>query len=257
MCHPTAYDVVYEINTWMSIKNVPDKALAAQQWEQLHAVVSSLPGVQVHLVEQAPDCPDMVFTANAGLVRDNTCVLSRFRFEERQREVPHFFEWFRHNGYRVIVPSEECIFEGEGDALFMGDTIFAGYRQRSEICSHLFLAETFGKQVLSLELVDPRWYHLDTCLFPLAEETVVYYPGAFDQYAQKVIENHAKTITVGLNEALLFCCNSLVGGKEVVMNAGCDEIAAKLAGLGYRVHPVPTSEFIKAGGSVKCLCLRV
>jgi len=255
MCAPTAYGLKYEINPWMKIENQPDVPKAITQWEELYRVLSQDVGATVELVPQQEDCPDMVFTANAGVVRGQYVMLANFRHPQRQKEAPYFRAWFEANGYRVMVPSVGCKFEGEGDALFAGETLLAGYLKRSDIESHRWLSDNLGVSVLSLELTDDRWYHLDTCLFPLNAETVVYYPGAFDSYACDVIENNFETIAITEAEALRFACNAVVIAPHVVLPSGCPLLTAELEGRGYTVHGVELSEFLKAGGAAKCLTL--
>lgn len=255
MCEPTSYDLLYEINAWMHVTNKPDKRLARQQWDELHTTLRDVVGVDVELVPQASDCPDMVFTANAGLVVGNRAILARFRHPQRQLEEPHFNLWFVRNGFSVDSLGDDAAFEGEGDALFVGETLVAGYLKRSDIASHRRIGELLGCRVLSLELVDDRWYHLDTCFLPLGGNSVAYYPGAFDAYAQQVIREHFDAVPVNHDEALLFACNSVVIGKNVVMPAGCANIAWRLRDEGFEVFPIPMSEFIKSGGACKCLTL--
>jgi len=255
MCAPTAYGLKYEINPWMSLQKLPDLALARCQWERLYEALTEEIGAEVALIPQAANAPDMVFTANAGLVRGGRCLVSRFRPPERQVEEPHFAEWFAAHGYDVRRLPDDIAFEGEGDALFAGNTLLAGYLKRSDIRSHPLLAETFGVPVLSLELVDSRWYHLDTCLFPLDAETVVFYPEAFDTYAQTVVRDNFQTIEVTQEEALRFACNAVRVGAHIVLPSGCPHLTRTLEERGYTVHAVDLSEFLKAGGAAKCLTL--
>jgi N-dimethylarginine dimethylaminohydrolase len=255
MCAPTAYGLKYEINPWMHLDNRPDVELAARQWDTLYRVLKEEIGAHVELVPQAPDCPDMVFTANAGLVRGQFVLLSNFRHPQRQVEAPHFRAWFEGHGFKVQMPSIGCKFEGEGDALFAGNMLLAGYLKRSDICAHRWLSDAFAVPVLSLELTDDRWYHLDTCLFPLTPEIVVYYPGAFDPYARQVIMNNFETIAVCEEEALRFACNAVVIGQKVVLPSGCPQLTRTLEARGCTVYSVDLSEFLKAGGAAKCLTL--
>jgi N-dimethylarginine dimethylaminohydrolase len=255
MCAPDAYDLKYEINDWMSMQNRPDVTLAARQWADLYRVLTEEVGAQVELVPQEENAPDMVFTANAGLVCGKTVYLSNFRHLERQVEVLPYKAWFESHGYETIAPPVDYKFEGEGDALFAGEWLVAGYRKRSDITSHLWLAEQLNTPVLSLELVDGRWYHLDTAFFALTPEFVVYYPGAFDDYAGRALQDKFKTIEVEHEEALRFACNSVVIGKQIVMPAGCPKLQGVLEGLGYTVYTVELSEFLKSGGAAKCLTL--
>ncbi len=255
MCAPTAYALKYEINPWMNLRNAPDVELARQQWRALYTVLVERTDATVQLVPQSEGCPDMVFTANAGLVHGSDCLLARFRHPERQVEEPHFRAWFEQNGFHVHTPPPDCSFEGEGDALFAGGVVLAGYLKRSDICSHRWISECLNLPVLSLELVDDRWYHLDTCLFPISPEVVVFYPGAFDTYARVVIESNFETVRVSEPEALRFACNAVVVGRHVVLPAGCPRLASDLKARGFTVHSVELSEFLKAGGAAKCLTL--
>jgi N-dimethylarginine dimethylaminohydrolase len=255
MCAPDAYDLAYEINDWMSLQNRPDLSLAARQWRALYETLTGTLNAEVALVPQVQGAPDMVFTANAGLVFGDRVLLSRFKHPQRQVEVGPFRAWFESRGFACAEPPEDIFFEGEGDALFAGDTLVAGYLKRSDIRSHRWLSEQLGKPVLSLELVSGRWYHLDTAFFALSPELVVYYPGAFDEYATRVLEQNFETIRVADEEALKFACNAIVLGNNVVMPAGCPRLRASLEERGYRVHPVELSEFLKSGGAAKCLVL--
>jgi N-dimethylarginine dimethylaminohydrolase len=255
MCAPDAYGLKYEINAWMDMDNQPDLALAAEQWAELHRVLTQNLGVQVELIHQSENAPDMVFTANAGLVSGNRVLLSRFRHPERQLEVAPFRAWFEAHGYEAIEPPNDTNFEGEGDALFVGDTLVAGYLKRTDIGSHRWISEQLGIQVLSVELVDGRWYHLDTAFFALNPETIVAYEGAFDTYAWAVLKANFDVIEVCHPEALQFACNSIVLGQHIVMPSRCPKLAGILQKRGYEIHPVPMTEFLKSGGACKCLAL--
>lgn len=256
MCRPDFYAIQYEINPWMSRRRNAVPEVARAQWERLYHVLTQEVGAQVELVEPVPGLPDMVFTANAGLVHLNLFLPANFRYPERQGEAPYFRLWFQERGYQGMELPPDLYFEGEGDVMAVGENLFAGYRFRSDIRSHLFLAEVFSRRALSLELVDPRFYHLDTCFCPLDDNCVLYYPGAFDSYGLRVIHEYIPDrIEVGLEEALRFVCNAVVVGKTVVLNAGCPETKRGLEQKGYRVYEVDLSEFIKAGGAAKCLVL--
>lgn len=255
MCPPDAYGLNYEINPWMKVQNQPDLPLAERQWHALHRTLTQEVGAHVELVPQEENAPDMVFSANAGLVAGDTVLLSRFRHPERQVEVAPFRAWFEAHGYKTVEPPEQYYFEGEGDILRAGTVFVAGYLKRSDINAHWWAAGQLGAEVLSLELVDSRWYHLDTAFFCLEPELVAYYPGAFDSYARRVLEDRFETIPVEEDEALRFACNSVVLGRDVVMPSGCPNLAAKLEARNYRVHPVEMSEFLKCGGAAKCLTL--
>src|SRR5262249_55481539 len=167
-------------------------------------------GVQIELMEPRPGLPDLVFTANAGLIHGQRFFSSLFRHEVRARESPHFEAWFAAHGFTVERMPAEMYFEGAGDALFCGAHLFAGYRIRSDVRGHQHLAQQIGKQVLPLELVNPRFYHLDTCFCPLSPDEALYHPEAFDGYGLKVLKSHVpKLLAVSAEEAHRFGCNAV------------------------------------------------
>ncbi len=257
MCPPDYYGIEYEINPWMSRSRGSSPSGPARQWKALHDALVGL-GVEVELMTPQQGLPDLVFTANAGLVFNNRFFSSRFRHEVRSRETPHFDAWFAAHGFQVEHLPEGTFFEGAGDALFCGPTLYAGYRIRSDVNGHQWLGKTLGKQVLPVELVNPSFYHLDTCFCPLAPGAAIYHPAAFDAYGRKVIETHIpQLIAVGDSEALRFGCNAVVVGKTVIVNAGCDGLVKELQARGYQTLAVELDEFLKAGGSAKCLTLRL
>lgn len=256
MCPPDYYAIKYEINPWMSLERQVDHAAAVRQWQELYRTLREEVGVSVEVIDPREGLPDLVFTANAGLVWGRLFIAGNFRYQERSGEAPVFRAWFAQKGYEVVSLPEDCPFEGEGDILPCADNLFAGYRFRSDIRSHVRVGEIVDRRVLSLELVDPYFYHLDTCFFPLNSGAAAYYPGAFDSYAQKVLREHIpELIAVSREDAMRFGCNSLAIGDQVVMNAGCTQLAHDLEAQGYTVHQVDLSEYIKAGGSAKCLTL--
>ena len=261
MCPPTLYDVNYVINPWME-GNVhrSDRQNAEQQWERLRSALAGL--ARVALVEPQTGSPDMVFTANAGLVRNGVVALSRFRHPERQGEEPHFRKWFDDSGFAVRELPRAVPFEGEGDALFEADNsrLWAGHGLRSREDSHRYLRDTWGVEVVSLRLVDPRFYHLDTCFCPLFGGCVLYYPEAFDAPSQmKIAARYSKEnrITVCVKDALRFACNAINVGKTILLNEVSPHLSSRLRSHGFSVIQVRLSEFLKAGGAAKCLVLRV
>jgi N-dimethylarginine dimethylaminohydrolase len=257
MCPPDFYGIEYEINPWMSRSRGSTRERAHQQWRTLHDALVGL-GVQVELLTPQQGLPDLVFTANAGLIFQSRFFSSRFRHEVRARETPNFDAWFGGHAFQVEHLPPGTNFEGAGDALFCGPTLFAGYRIRSDVNGHQWLGKVLGRQVLPLELVNPRFYHLDTCFCPLAPGVAIYHPEAFDGYGRRVLEmNIPQLLPVGTTEAARFGCNAVVVGKTVVHNTGCDRLAADLRSWGYEPLGLELDEFLKAGGSAKCLTLRL
>lgn len=258
MCPPVYYGIEYEINPWMSRSRQSNRQAAQEQWRRLYRLLREQLRVEVDLVEPKRGLPDMVFTANAGLVWQNKFIVSNLRYEVRRGEAPSFENWFRVRGYEIFRLPGDHFFEGEGDMLLCGDLLFAGYHIRSDILSHQKVAEILEREVLSLELTNEWFYHLDTCFCPLEKDLALYYPPAFDRYALNVLENHIATlIPVAEEEARRFACNAVVVGRNVVMNEGCPKVHEKLESLGFSVLETPLSEFIKAGGAAKCLVLKI
>ena len=257
MCPPDHYGIEYEINPWMNRSLGAVRQLAFSQWTALRDTLQSL-GVTIELMEPRPGLPDLVFTANAGLVFHNQFLSARFKHEVRAKESPFFDAWFASYGFEVIHLPEQAYHEGAGDALFCGETLFAGYRTRSDAQSHHWVGQKLGVRVLPLELVNPRFYHLDTCFCPLAPDEAIYFPDAFDTYGRRVLAAHVpKLIAVKEDEAHRFGCNAVVVGKTVVHNSRCSGLAKSLIAAGYQSMEVELDEFLKAGGSAKCLTLRL
>ena len=251
----------YVINPWME-GNVhkSSQERAVEQWNKLNQILKEL--AIVDLVKPEPGWPDMVFTANAGLVLGDNVVLSRFYHPERQGEEPHFKKWFKDNGFNVYELPKELPFEGAGDALLdrEGRWLWAGYGFRSELDSHPYLAKWLDIEVLSLRLIDNRFYHLDTCFCPLSDGYLLYYPGAFDSYSNHLIERRvpaAKRIAIAEADAVNFACNSVNVAQTLVMNKASDSLKQQLADKGFTVIETPLTEFLKAGGAAKCLTLRI
>lgn len=260
MCAPDHYDVDYVINPWMEgnvHKSSRDRAV--EQWQKLYGVLKGL--VNVELVPPAKGWPDMVFTANAGLVLGDKAVLSRFLHKERQGEEPYFKAWFESKGFTVYELPKDLPFEGAGDALFdrAGGWLWAGYGFRSELDAHPYLAKWLDVEVLSLRLIDNRFYHLDTCFCPLADGYLLYYPPAFDSYSNRLIEMRVpveKRIAIEEADAVNFACNAVNVDRNVVMNKISDGLKQRITKAGFNVIETPLTEFLKAGGAAKCLTLR-
>ncbi len=256
MCPPAYYGIEYEINPWMSRSRPSNRQRAEKQWNGLHHVLKNRLSINVDWVDPVPGLPDMVFTANAGIVWQQKFITSNFRHEVRRGEASHFENWFRDRGFETLrLPPAYC-FEGEGDLLRSGDLWFAGYHIRSDVLAHQKVAELMETEVLSLELTNDWFYHLDTCFCPLGAGRALFYPPAFDSYALKVLDNHIPTLIPVLEgEAARFACNAIVAGSDIVINDGCPEVHKNLEDAGFRVLETPLDEFIKAGGSAKCLVL--
>lgn len=258
VCAPDYFRIDYEINPWMRRTNAVVADAAARQWQGLMKILEQRLGVALERMKPVPGLPDLVFTANAGVVSGRRAALSRFRHPERQQEEAHFETWFREHGYDLLILDKDCFFEGAGDLLGFPDGWFGGYRQRSDIRAFPRLSEWFQREIIPLELIDSRFYHLDTCFCPLSGGELLYFPPAFDEYGRRAIAERTsadRLLPVKEPEALKFACNAVCIGKDVVLPADCPETVRLLESRGYRGHPVPLHEFMKSGGSAKCLTL--
>ena len=257
MCPPEFYGIEYEINAWMRRDRPSDHAAATRQWQALRAALEGA-GAAISVMPAVAGLPDLVFTANAALVHRDVAILAAFRHPERQGEESYDETWLAEHGFRVEHLPAGCYFEGAGDALFCGDTLFAGYRLRSDARGHQWVGQRLGCRVIPLELVDPYYYHLDTCFCPLAPGVAAYYPAAFDSYAVAVLrELVPELIEVDRTEAERFACNAVVVGRTVITNTGCPDLHRLLRDRGFSPRETPLDEFTKAGGSAKCLTLRL
>lgn len=257
MCPPEHYGIEYEINPWMNRARQVDRPLATRQWEALRQVLEQC-GARISTLEPVEGLPDLVFTANAAMIFRRQAVLSRFRHPQRQGEEPHDEQWLRGQGFEVLKLPEGQWFEGAGDALFCGDDLWAGYHIRSHARSLQTVGGLVSSRVMAVQLIDPYYYHLDTCFCPLAPGLALWHPPAFDAYARRAIEAHiGERIEVDDAEARRFACNAVVVGRHVVTNTGCPKLHAALRARGFEPIETPLDEFVKAGGSAKCLTLRL
>jgi N-dimethylarginine dimethylaminohydrolase len=256
MCRPDHFGVEYEINPWMHVANQVDRTAAQRQWDALLHTYASL-GQEVVLASSVAGLPDMVFTANAGVVWNGRAVLSRFRHPERQGEEPYWRSVFEAQGFDVVAPPRDMSFEGAGDSLFVGETLFCGFGFRTDRAAHGFVGRTLGVDVVSLELVDPRFYHLDTCFCPLNERTVLFAPQAFSPSSARTIRRMVPhVIEVPPDVAAGFACNAIAVGNRVISSTAAGSLEGRLHDEGFdSVIALPMTEFMKSGGGVRCLSL--
>ncbi|MCU1460779.1 MAG: Amidinotransferase [Acidimicrobiales bacterium] len=255
MCPPEHFGVLYEINPWMhrEVQVDPDEARA--EWDGLVATLRDA-GAEIDLLEPVEGLPDLVFTANAGVVNGTQFVPARFRHPERQAEVPHDVAWFRSHGFTVDELPDGVHHEGAGDALPFRDVLLSGYRFRSDASSHVALSRLTGAAVRSIELVDARMYHLDLTFCPLDDERAIVAPTGWDAYGRRVVEALVREpLVLEPDEALSFCANSVVVGRTIVMPACPRRVGRQLEAWGFDVVVVPVAEFLKAGGGCRCLTL--
>lgn len=256
MCRPTFFDVTYAINPWMDPSVPVDIALALAQWDVLKATFEGL-GHTVDLVEPATGLPDMVFAANGGIVSDGRAMASRFAYLERQPEGALYLRWFEAAGLTPVVQASE-LNEGQGDVLRIGEVFLAGTGFRTSLAAHRQISEFFGREVVSLELVDPRFYHLDTALAVIDDETVAYYPPAFSEASLAVLRRRfPDTIVATASDADCFGLNAISDGHNVVTSSRATAMHEQLRVRGFNPIGVDLGELMKAGGSVKCCTLEL
>ena len=256
MCPPDYFAVEYAINPWMNPGEPIDTVLAARQWRQLRDTFTRL-GHTVRTIDPVPGLPDMVFAANGATVVDGTVLGVRFRHPQRAAEAGAYLDWFLAGGWRVAgLPARYN--EGEGDILVAGRTLLAGHGFRSEEGAAAELAAVFGLPVVSLRLVDPRFYHLDTALCVLDASTAMYYPAAFDDAGRAMLSSvFAELIEAKDEDAEVLGLNAVSDGYHVVLAAQATGLASQLSARGFKPVPVDLSELRKAGGSAKCCTLEL
>ncbi len=256
MCNPQHFDVNYEINVWMDKQKTVDREKTINQYQNLKDTYKKL-GVEVKEIEQAEGLPDMVYAANYGFLHNNIFVRSNFFHQERRKEAELAAEFMAKLGYEVVPLAEELYFEGQGDLFRCNDQFFCGYGFRTKLETIKELEKIFSEPVHALKLVDPRWYHLDTCFLPLGNKRVMIAPEAFDQESLQIIKNNFDLVieTNDPTDIAGFACNSMVIGDKVITYRMSENTKKTLSELGFEVIEVDMSEFMKGGGSVRCLTM--
>jgi N-dimethylarginine dimethylaminohydrolase len=256
VCEPRHFAVQYAINPWMHPDHHVDPGLAHGQWQALIRAYRAH-GHTVDVVDPVSDLPDMVFAANCALVLAGRVFGSYFLAPQRRPESLAYESWFKTAGFDVYRPESVC--EGEGDLVPVGDYVLAGTGFRTTREAHHEVQEFFGVPVVSLQLVDPRFYHLDTALFVLddgkggGEANIAYYPEAFSPGSREVLTRLFPDAVIATREdAMTFGLNSVSDGRHVFISPRATALADQLDRHGYAPVPVDLSEFHKAGGGIKC-----
>lgn len=255
MTAPTFFAVEYAINPWMDTSTTVDTHRALSQWETLRQTYKEL-GHTVEMVEPVAGLPDMVYAANGGLLVNGKAVVARFAYPQRADEAAAYAEWMARHGYDPI--QTRYVNEGQGDLLVVGSVILAGYGFRTDRRAHDEIASAVQMPVVSLELVDPRFYHLDTALAVLDDTAVAYHPPAFsDESRARLVDLFPDAIEVGEADANVLGLNAVSDGLNVVLPTAATGFAAQLRAAGFRPIGVDLSELLKGGGSIKCCTLEV
>lgn len=262
MCRPDYFTVSYRINPWMFPENPTNTTLAVEQWERLYAIYIEL-GFEVHLIDPIEGLPDMVYSANGGFTLDGIAYGAKFTYDERAAEGPAYLAWLAEQGFTPHEAAE--VNEGEGDMLLVGDVILAGTGFRTSTASHRELAETVGREVISLTLVDPEFYHLDTAIAvldpdpaPGQQANIAYLPKAFDEASQAILrERYPDAIIATEEDAAVLGLNSFSDGLHVVIASRATDFDRQLRERGYEPIGVDLSELLLGGGGVKCCTLEL
>ena len=261
MCTPTHFAVEYAINPWMDPTVPVDSDRATVQWEVLRHTYLGL-GHRVDVISPVAGQPDMVFAANGGLTVGGRSYGALFRHPEREAEAQAFADFLRDQGLDVTEPTQ--VNEGEGDFLALSSMILAGTGFRTSLEAHIEAAEALDRPVVSLQLVDPRFYHLDTALAVLddgggnAPADIAYYPGAFSPHSRRTLRDlFPDAVQVSEFDALVLGLNAVSDGLNVVLPAAATEFAETLRDRGYVPVPVELGELLKSGGSVKCCTMEL
>jgi N-dimethylarginine dimethylaminohydrolase len=255
MCRPEFFTVSYRINPWMHPEDPTDTLLAVRQWRALYDTYVSL-GFTVELIDPLPGLPDMVYAANGGFVLDGIAYGAKFHHAERAPEGPAYMDWFREHGFDVHEPKE--VNEGEGDFLLVGDVILAASGFRSDTSSHHEISGVYGREVVSLRLINPSFYHLDTALAVIDSETISYLPSAFDEASLQILRTRYPDAIIAIEEdAAILGLNSFSDGHNVVIAEKAVTFATDLRARGYNPIGVDLSELLLGGGGVKCCTLEL
>jgi N-dimethylarginine dimethylaminohydrolase len=255
MCRPEYFTVSYRINPWMFPENPTDQSLAMAQWVSLYETYQRI-GIAVELIDPIEGLPDMVYAANGGFVLDGIAYGAKFRHAERAPEGPAYLAYLASQGYEAREARE--VNEGEGDFLLVGDVILAAHGFRSEGGSHEELASIFRRPVVSLTLINPSYYHLDTALAVLDENTIAYLPSAFDDESNRVLrERFPDAIIANDEDAAFLGLNLYSDGQNVVMAEQATTLRRDIEARGYITHGVNLSELLLGGGGVKCCTLEL
>jgi N-dimethylarginine dimethylaminohydrolase len=255
MTPPQFFAVEYAINPWMHTDTPVDVTVAAAQWNRLRDTYLRLRH-KVDIVAPVPGLPDMVYAANGGLILNGAAAVARFKYPQRQQESAAYAKWMRSHGHTPV--QTQHVNEGQGDLLPVGEMILAGTGFRTDPRAHAEIAAIFGRPVITLQLVDPRFYHLDTALCVLDETTIAYYPPAFTEHSRAQLKTlFPEALVVDSADAYAFGLNAVSDGRHVVHPAGAVGFAEQVRKAGFEPIGVEMSELLKGGGSVKCCTLEV
>ena len=256
LCPPKYFTVKYEINPWMDIANKVDQQKVNEEYQELKKTYFDL-GLEVLEIEQDKNLPDMVYAANFGFPENNIFIKANFKFDERKKEAELAKKYFIQLGFTVKELPANIDWEGQGDLLKIGNKYFIGWGERSDLEAKKYLTEFLNSEIIDLKLIDPYYYHIDTCFLPLDAQTVAINPHAFEQTDLEKIAKYFKTvIKVSKEDSQLLACNAVVIDRTIVIGKGISKsLKADFMKAGFTTKEVAMDEYRKGGGSVKCLTL--
>jgi N-dimethylarginine dimethylaminohydrolase len=258
LCPPTYLDLRYEINPWMNKATPFSRDRALEQWEALVAAYRECDGPgRIEIAPPKEGLTELCFFGDSVFLCEGKALFGHFRHAEREPERPYVKEFLVARGFRGREVPDKVIFEGAGETMAWRDKILFGFGKRSDEIVRHFLRQTFKKDVIDLEMEKASFYHLDTALFPIHEDLIAYFPGAFGPIDTATIESfECEKIAVSEEDARLFALNGIAWGDVVYLPKGATGLVRELERRKLDVVQVDVSEFLKFGGAAKCLTLQ-
>ncbi|MDR0218307.1 MAG: hypothetical protein LBI71_05395 [Enterobacteriaceae bacterium] len=260
MCKPDFFDIEYVINDWMDTENKVDKVLAKKQWDYVYDRLVER-GVKVKIIEPVQGLPDMTFAGDCGMIHNNKFLASNFRHPERQGERQHYIDFLKNEGVEIHSVDPEVYFEGLGDVIYWEDSIIFGFGPRSDKEAVKAIRDTYPELKVrgELHIQDNTFFHVALAFSFIDKDTIIYYPEAFTPESRKYIENNfSRRIAVSEYDAKeLFVCNNIPIGKDILLHDCTPEVENKINELGFNVVKCDMSEYLKSGGSLRCLVLKL
>lgn len=254
MSSPKYFKIEYSINPWMVAGTTVDLDLAKSQWNNLKSTIENA-GAEVKVLPSSESYPDLVFTANSGIIKDKEVLIANFKYEERRGEEDLYMNWFSSNGYNVGRIPSEFKFEGRGDAFVYGEYLVGSYGIRSDKEALLFIAEEFNLEPIIAELDREKFYHLDTCFQYFPTGDAIFYPEAFKNHSLSAFESIFNLIPVSEHDANQLACNAVVINNTIIFPSDDIESIKTVEELGLNVEVANVSEFMKSGGACQCLVI--
>lgn len=258
LCPPTFFDIEYAINPWMDIDTKINSQKVWHEFETLKNIYRKI-GVTFDELSPTKGLPDQVFTTDIGVPLGKLFVRSNFKYGQRKPESFIGSEYFENKGYAIFTIPPSISYEGEGDLIKMEDTFYMGWGQRTSYEAAEYLSIALRHEVIPIKLINPSFFHLDTCFAPLTKDTAIYYPGAFSFEGTQILASHFEDlIPIEKKDADAFACNVIIIGKNIIMHNGLSsKLSAIIESYGFTIYGLDMTEYLKGGGSVKCVSLQI